>query len=201
MAADEREEAGDEQRAPDPDDGDDEPGREEGFAEDVLGRVHGQRPEHPMTQESSDAPVRGDAGPALQMGLRARVSRRDLVQLFLNDRVDNVVIAVADAVGRAEGEFLLAEIGPVEVLRAEEREQERVRDRAEGGGDGAVDAGQDLPARGYGHAAVHGVGGPEPYGESRGHAEERGGDGCDGALAAPEDGEGCWEDPWTGEYS
>ena len=168
MATNEREEAGHKKRAPDPDDGDHEPRLEEGLAEDVFGCIHGQRPEHPVAQERRDAPIRGDAGPALEIGLRSRMSRGGYVELFLDDGIDDVVVVVAFR--RAEGEFLFAEVRPVEVLGLEEGEDERVGDRAKCRCDRAVDAGEDLTARRYSHTPVHRLCGPQPHGEPGGHA-------------------------------
>ena len=120
MSIDEREKSHNEERAPDPNNGHHQPRCKEGFAENVLGCVHWQRPEHPVTQERRHAPIRGNACPALEVRLRAGPG--GLVEFVFDDRIHGGDIVVR----RLECQFLFAKIGPVEVLRIEEGDDDGV---------------------------------------------------------------------------
>ena len=143
-----------------------------------------------MTQKRSNTPYRSNPDPPLQMRLRSRA----FIQLLHNNRIDSFVRSF-------ECQFLLPEVRPVEVLGVEEREDKAVGEGREGGCYRAVYAGEDLARCGYGCAAVEGFGGAEPDCKAGRHAEERGDDGGEAALAAPEDGECGGEYAGAGEYT
>ena len=85
-----------------------------------------------MAEECGDAPVCCNPRPALEMRLRARAGR--LLEFVLDDDVLRLVggrPAAGGGVVVIEGEFLGAEVRPVEVLGFDERDDEGVRERAE----------------------------------------------------------------------
>lgn len=95
-----------------------------------------------MTEERGSRPKRSDATPSLELVPSRWTDRRSL----LTNRSSLVVVMGGReiAVELLEGEVFLLEVGPVVILRFEESDDDRVWDRREGRGDGAVDTGENL---------------------------------------------------------
>ena len=138
-----------------------------------------------MPEKRSQRPRGGNLPPVLELGLVCLVARL-LLLLFLIGHPNRSARA---RIGATQRKLLLAEIGPVVVVRAGERDDNRVQSRAQRRRHGAVHARQGLARRDYRDLARERVCRAEPDSNTRAQPEDGRDDGCRLGLLLPEDGE------------
>jgi len=154
-----------------------------------------------VPEEGREGPDGGDAAPALELGLgggRFGVDGEGGRGMGDGRAAPNVYDG---RIVNFEGQMFLAEIGPVKVLRFDQRDDNGVGYWTESTRNGAPHARNSGSCRSNCNSAVKRICSTEPDCNTGCHTEERRYDSCGSRLTTPQYGKGCGEDAGAGEYT